>query len=199
MPKFNYTFLSYYPLDTYEDVINTYEWLSHCFEYVFLDISDLKLSSSFSFTANQINYECSSIDEFKENAFGLNIKPEVLYVSAKDRTALYSEPLAYFWTRNNPEDEKIKITLSSNDKKYLISLKDILIMEPSVLITLLEKQTKSEKREASPIDSTTIHDPKVKPQRKRKESWYAQLFWKIVIPIVVTVIAAIIVWKLGLR
>ena len=129
MSKFSYTFESHYSLDTYEDVVNTYEWFSHCFEYVFSDINNLKLSSSFSFSANQIDYECSSIDEFKENAFGLDIKPETLFVSAKDGMTLFSDTLAHFWTRRNPEDTEIKIVLSSDTKKYLISLKDALNME----------------------------------------------------------------------
>lgn len=33
---------------------------------------------------------------------------------------------------------------------------------------------------------------------KEKNSWYSQLFWKIFIPVMVAVIAAIIIWKLGL-
>lgn len=34
---------------------------------------------------------------------------------------------------------------------------------------------------------------------KEKSSWYSQLFWKILIPIMVAVITAIIIWKLGLN
>lgn len=56
MSQFSYTFESRYSLDSYEDVIDTYDWLSHCFEYTFLDIDTLKLSSSFSFSANQIGF-----------------------------------------------------------------------------------------------------------------------------------------------
>ncbi|MDD2190437.1 MAG: hypothetical protein PHV71_08165 [Eubacteriales bacterium] len=200
MSKFSYTFESRYSLDTYEDVINTYYWLSQCFKYAFLDIDTLKLSSSFSFSANQIDYECSSIEEFKENAFGLNIKPETLFVCAKDAKAYFSDTLAHFWTRRNPEEKKVNIVLSSDEKKYLISLKDALTMDQSILIKSIDKKAKPVPENESSIGTAVIHSSAIsnpKPQKEHKETWYSKLFWQIVIPIAVTVIAAIIVWRLG--
>ncbi len=201
MSKFSYTFESRYLLDTYEDVINTYEWLSRCFEYVFGDIEALKISSSFSFSANQIDYECSSIEEFKENAFGLAIKPETLFVLAKDSKAFLSDTLAHFWTRRNPEDKKVNIVLSSDEKKYLISLKDALTMEQSILFASIDKKAKPALKIESSIGTVVAHSSAVskpKLQKEHKETWYSKLFWKIIIPIAVTVIAAVIIWRLGL-
>jgi hypothetical protein len=42
--------------------------------------------------------------------------------------------------------------------------------------------------------SSAVSNPKL--QKEHKETWYSKLFWQIVIPIAVTVIAAIIILRL---
>lgn len=200
MSKISYIFVSRYSLNTYEDVFNTYEWIMRCFESVFFDINDLKLSSSFSFTANQIYYECSSIDEFKENSFGLNIESYNLSVFVEDGTSHYSNILAHFYMRTNLEGKKPEIILSSYEQKYLISIIDALNMEQSILISSLDKKPKSDIGNRQPIDATATDNAipsKTTDQREYEEPWYAKLLWQLVIPIAVTVIGAIIVWRLG--
>lgn len=200
MSKFKITFESRYSLDSYEDVIDTYEWLSHCLKYAFLGIEALELSSSFSFSANQIDYECSSIEEFKENAFGLKIKPEVLFVCARDAKAYRSNALAHFWTGRNPEDKKVKIGVSSDEKKYLISLKDALTMEQSILIAAIGKKAKSVPKNESSVSATETHTSTVSnhtPQKEHKATLYSKLLWGLLIAIAGTVIAAFITRLLG--
>jgi hypothetical protein len=202
MSKFKYTFISNYSFDTYDDVINTYEWLKRCLEYVFIDTNNLEFYSTFAFSANRIEYECSSINEFKENAFGMNIKPSEFYISASEKSVYYKEPLAYFWIGNISSEKKIEIILSSDYKDNLISLRDAVNLEYNVLIYLLTQETSNKAKEMQLVNNTTV-TPNVSLEENQhinnKEHWYEKLLWQVLIPLMVMVIGAIIVWILKIN
>lgn len=73
-------------------------------------------------------------------------------------------------------------------------------MEQNILIASIDKKAKPVLKTESSIGTTVTQSngpSNPMPQKEQKETWYSKLFWQIAIPIVVTVVAAIIVWQLG--
>jgi hypothetical protein len=198
MAEFSYTFKSKYSFDTYDDVIKTYAWLKECFEYVFSYISNLKISESFDFSAQKIEYKCHSISEFKENAFGHDIKPDTIFLLAKTEW----DSLAHFWAQKIPAKKTLEIVLTSENKSTIVAIKDYLLLSEAE-IKQLPYPRRSEKLEDvdnhhvenNTKENTDTVEIKI---TSTKEPWYTKLIWKIIIPIVVTVIATAICFRLGI-
>lgn len=51
----------------------------------------------------------------------------------------------------------------------------------------------------SSIIGNNIHTNISTERNKKINTWYTNLFWKIVIPVVVAIISALIIWKLGIK
>jgi hypothetical protein len=185
-------------LSTTEDVVCTFEWLKKCFEHVFCDIKNLVILSKITFSANQIEYECSSVEEFKEKSFSQKIEPGELFLMATDGSALIHS-LANFWTRNNGPEEKIVITVSTDEKRFLIALKETLDMEPSSIPVPCRNDPNVEPRKIvdEPMQcASTKHEKDITKGieiKKHKPHIISNLFWQVLVPIIVGVVTAIIV------
>lgn len=208
MASLQYSYDSRYALKNYKDVVDTYEWLSSCLKYAFSNYNDLEITSSFSFSSDNLNIGCRSIDEFKELAFGLDITPQDFFVCASESSNHRKKTLAHFWTRNNPEDVVPILELTCYDKKHLIDLKDSLDLDVSALIA---KQF--EKKESVPEDISAIVETTIIPQiimnhlpanneasgSKHRTQFFSKMFWNLIIPIAVLVLAAVLVWLLRIK
>jgi len=223
MATISCSFESKYSMDSYEDMIKTYSWLKNCLEYVFLDVENLKISESFSFRAGKIEFNCSSLNELKENAFGHEIQPLTLVVHAMNGY----EYLGGFFTRRNPEQDFQEISLTSENKSNFISIQESLKFdegtiaqkfsakktEQSVTITNCNinsdlqivnqahvsnanvNQANGSNANVNQASNNQTNTITTFGEKTTKVHWYSKLFWQILIPIGVGVaIIAISLW-----
>mgnify|MGYP003587314755 CR=1 FL=1 len=208
MASLQFSFKSRYSLKNYKDVIDTYEWLVSCLKYALSDYTDLKITSSFSFSCDNLDIDCSSIDEFKEHAFGLDITPRHLFVNGTESSKYPSKTIAHFWTRNNHEDVIPMLELTCYEKKHLIEIKDSLDLDLSVLISKKpEKIVTMPEEYKSSIDSstkshistnqTTVVTKEI--ASKHNGLFFSKLFWKLIIPIAVIVLSTVLILLLKIQ
>jgi hypothetical protein len=204
MANIRYTFESKYQLETYDDVIRIYIWLRKCFEYVFVNVTDLEIAESFEFSAKNIHYDCRNIKDLKEHAFERDIHPLVVFVMAKSGY----QTLAHFWGRNNSEQKAFHLELTSESAQIITAIQEFLILDEMALSQLknqdrINTYKRFNQSDTLPIEELPtvmkIEEPHTQTNKQpTSERWYSKLFWKIFIPIAVTVIATFICWRLGL-
>lgn len=213
MADIDYTYIdSEHLLTSFDDVVSTVEWIKNAMKFVFVDKNKLSYRCTISFDAGELSYECHSLDEFKQYAFGKDIKVKVLRMFV---TEDWVTPLIAVYAHNIKFDEKQKYILSSKDEKMLVDLRTALKEKRNINSTNIATQVvMCEKYEDSSIhignnnqisnsvigskNTVDIEEKNIVSENK-EESLISKTFWQFFVPIAVGVIVvAIVVW-LGLQ
>lgn len=74
---------SEYTLNTFDDVLKTVYWIRDALRAVFQNYAELDGHCYITFDSGDLSYDCKSIDEFKQYAFGkeINVKTMSIGVS----------------------------------------------------------------------------------------------------------------------
>ena len=195
-------------IDTYDNVISTYEWMRDALRSVFQDQDGLQLCCIVKFSSNEMSYECNSIDEFKRYALGKNIevKHMLVYVSENWMESLVNISAVY---HNGDMQEFL---LSAKDEMIIINVRD-------ALRTNRKPTEKSHEPIVMKIEDNSVHigdnnhisnsivgsknktESEQKPDdpERKKDTFWSKTFWQFIVPVAVGVIViAIAVW-LGLQ
>lgn len=207
MPKYSAEHESLFPFITYKDATLTYEWLLLCLVNVFSDKETLKIKTRISFTANHIEYECSSFEEFREAAFNQEIEMNHLSIFADDDSTRYSDSLAHLLISHLYTligKKKGTVSISTRDSKYILALKDALDQDLNELLLNIKKYKNNESDSRFhnlELEITRLLNQGASSQNgsaKPRKRIFSRIFWKFIIPIIVLVVGALLVWKLGI-
>ena len=192
-------------IDSYDNVVSTYEWIRDALRFVFEDRNNLTLNYVISFDSEDMSYECKSIDEFKKYAFGktIRVKTMTAFVSKN-----WIQTLVSIYANRSSGSEQQKFILSSEDEMLVISLRDALLAKKKASPrasppTVIQYEDNSvhigdgNKISNSAIGSknTIETECEISNPAPEKEKVVSKLFWKILVPIAVVVIGALVcIW-----
>lgn len=210
MAEINFTYMDgTHTLNSYDDIVSTYNWISDALHAVFQDRDGLHIHCTVAFSSDEMSYDCNSIDEFKKYAFGKTIVPKrmLLYVSEDWGSSLIDVFASY-----QKDAEMQKFVLTSKDELLIINLRDALRTnkkcEAKIKETVVMKVEdnsvhigSNNRISSSVIGSKNVieNEQKTVPLESKKEKWYSKSFWQVFIPLVVTIIGAAVCAWLGLN
>ena len=199
---------SEYTLNTFDDVMKTVDWIRNALRAVFQDYDTLESYCYITFDAGDLSYDCTSIDEFKQYAFGkeINVKTLSVGVSKNWITTLLT-------VRAHKQDivAEQEYILSSTDEKLLVDIRNALqTKKKGIPLHSFHTIINCEKHEDNSVhignnnqisnsviggnNKAEIKQETVVPEHK-EESIASKSFWQIIVPILVIVVgAAICVW-----
>lgn len=192
-------------IDSYDNVVSTYEWIRDALRFVFEDRNNLTLNCVISFDSEDMSYECKSIDEFKKYAFGktIRVKTMTAFVSKN-----WIQTLVSIYANRSSGSEQQEFILSSEDEMLVISLRDALLAKKKASPrasppTVIQYEDNSvhigdgNKISNSAIGSknTIETECEISNPAPEKEKVVSKLFWQILVPIAVVVIGALVcIW-----
>lgn len=192
-------------IDSYDNVVSTYEWIRDALRFVFEDRNNLTLNCVISFDSEDMSYACKSIDEFKKYAFGktIRVKTMTAFVSKN-----WIQTLVSIYANRSSGSEQQEFILSSEDEMLVISLRDALLAKKKASPrasppTVIQYEDNSvhigdgNKISNSAIGSknTIETECEISNPAPEKEKVVSKLFWKILVPIAVVVIGALVcIW-----
>lgn len=195
-------------IDSYDNVVSTYDWIRDALRFVFEAQSDLTLSYVIFFDSEDMSYECKSIDEFKKYAFGKTIcvKTMTAFVSKN-----WIQTLVSIYANRSSGSEEQEFILSSEDEMLVISLRDALLArkkasprpQPPAVIQYEDNSVhigNGNKISNSTIGSKNaiVAECEISNPAPEKEKLASKLFWQILIPVAVVVIGALVCIWLGI-
>ncbi len=192
-------------IDSYDDVVATYDWMRNALRSVFESQTDFTLNCVIAFDSDDMSYECKSIDEFKNFAFGKTIcvKYMNVYVSEKSFQIIIS-----IYVKRSSGSEQQKFILSSKNEMLIISLRDALLAKkkgnprPQPPTVIQYEDNSVHIGDGNKISNSTIgakdlieSEYKASNPAPEKEKLVSKVFWQIFIPVAVAVIGALVcVW-----
>lgn len=203
---------SEYTLNTFDDVLKTIDWIRDALRAVFQNYEKLDSYCYITFDAGDLSYDCKSVDEFKQYAFGKEINVKTLSVGVSENWIITLITMRAHKQGIVTEQEYV---LSSSDEKLLVDLRDALITKKKGMpMNSAQTIINCEKHEDNSVhignnnqisnsvigskNTAEIEQETVTPGSK-EESIASKSFWQIFVPILVIVVgAAICVW-LGLN
>lgn len=206
MAEIKYTYKdASHNINSYDDVLNSYTWIRNALGAVFQNRDDLRIHCSVIFSADELTYECDSINEFKKYAFGKNIAVDRMLVYVTDN---WVSSLMNVFASNKKDAEMQEFVLTSKDEMLIINLRD-------ALRTNKEPEPKQKETIVMKIEDNSVHfgdnnqitnsvigskntaeiEQETVVPEKMEESNASKSFWQILVPIVVIVVgAAICFW-----
>jgi len=210
MAEMKYTYKdTVHRISNYDEIISTYTWIHNALRSVFENREGLSISCYITFSADEMSYDCNSIDEFKKYAFGKNIQVDRLYVSISET---WVSSLIHVFASYKENADQQEYVLTSNDELTIINLREALQMskkaEPKPKETIVMKvednsvhigNNNSISNSVVGSKNTTETEQKNELPENKKESFLSKTFWQFVVPIVAGIIVvALAVW-LGLQ
>ena len=206
MADIEYTYKdTLHTIDTYDGVINTYDWICNALKSVFEDREGLYIRCNVAFSCDELSYECQSIDEFKQYAFGKNIiiKRLLIYV-----TENWAGPIVDVFAAYHKDCAVQEFVLGAKEEIHIIKLREALIKnkknqesQPQPVIMNIEDNSvhigDNNHISSSMVGSknTICVEQKTDTAKDKKETFLSKTFWQILVPIAVGVIVvAIAVW-----
>lgn len=195
-------------IDSHDNVVSTYEWISDALRFVFDGRIDLTLNCVITFDSEDMSYECGSIDEFKKYAFGktIRVKTMTAYISEN-----WFQTLVSIYANHSSGSEQQEFILSSKDEMMVIGLRDALLTkkkspprpQPSTVIQYEDNSVHigdDNKISNSTIESksTIVAAYEISNPAPEKEKLVSKLFWQILIPVAVVAIGALVCTWLGI-
>lgn len=203
---------SEYTLNTFDDVLKTVDWIRDALRAVFQNHEKLDSHCYITFDSGDLSYDCKSVDEFKQYAFGKEINVKTLSVGVSENWII---SLITVHAHKQGVVTEQEYVLSSTDEKLLVDLRDALkTKKKGIPLTSSHTIINCEKHEDNSVhignnnqisnsvigtnNTAEIEQETVIPEHK-EESVASKSFWQIFVPILVIVVgAAICVW-LGLN
>ena len=192
---------SEYTLNTFDDVMKTVDWIRNALRAVFQDYDTLESYCYITFDAGDLSYDCTSIDEFKQYAFGkeINVKTLSVGVSKNWITTLLT-------VRAHKQDivAEQEYILSSTDEKLLVDIRNALqTKKKGIPLHSIHTIINCKKHEDNSVhignnnqisnsviggnNKAEIKQETVVPEHK-EESIASKSFWQIIVPILVIVV-----------
>ena len=203
---------SEYTLNAFDDVLKTVDWISDALRAVFHNREKLDSHCYITFDSGDLSYDCKSVDEFKQYAFGKEINVQTLSVGVSENWII---SLITVHAHKQGVVTEQEYVLSSTDEKLLVDLRDALkAKKKGIPLNSVHTVINCEKHEDNSVhignnnqisnsvigskNTAAIEQETVVPESK-EESVASKSFWQIFVPILVIVVgAAICVW-LGLN
>ena len=195
-------------IDSYDNVVSTYDWIRDALRFVFEEQGDLTLSCVIFFDSENMSYECKSIDEFKKYAFGKTIRVKTMTASVSKN---WIQTLVSIYASRSSGSEEQEFILSSEDEMLVISLRDALLAkkktaphpQPPAVIQYEDNSVhigNGNKISNSTIGSKNaiVAECEISNPAPEKEKLASKLFWQILIPVAVVVIGALVCIWLGI-
>ena len=203
---------SEYTLNTFDDVLKTVYWIRDALRAVFQNYAELDSHCYITFDSGDLSYDCKSIDEFKQYAFGkeINIKTMSIGVSKN-----WSPSLISVYAHKQGVIMEQEYVLSSTDEKLLVDLRGALHTKKKGLpMNSAQTIINCEKHEDNSVHignnnqitnsvigskNTAEIEQEIAAPESNKESLASKIKWQIVVPIVVGLIIAAIAFYLGIN
>lgn len=203
---------SEYTLNTFDDVLKTIDWIRDALRVVFQNYQKLDSYCYITFDSGDLSYDCKSVEEFKQYAFGKEINVKTLSVGVSENWII---TLITVHAHKQGVVTEQEYVLSSKDEKLLVDLRDALkTKKKGIPLKPVHTIINCEKHEDNSVhignnnqisnsvvgsqNTAEIEQETIAPENK-EESIASKSFWQIFVPILVIVVgAAICVW-LGLN
>lgn len=199
---------SEYTLNSFDDVLKTVNWIRDAMRAVFQDYGKLESHCYIKFESEDLSYDCKSIDEFKQYAFGKAINVDTLSIGVSEN---WSTSLISVYAVKRGFVTEQEYILSSTDEKLLVDLREALKENkkeaPSVSSPIVINCEKHEDNsvhigDGNKISNSTIGSKntietecEISNPAPEKEKLVSKLFWQILIPVAVVVIGALVcIW-----
>lgn len=114
---------SEYTLNTFDDVLKTVDWIRDALRAVFQNREKLDSHCYITFDSGDLSYDCKSVDEFKQYAFGKEINVKTLSVGVSENWII---SLITVHAHKQGVVTEQEYVLSSTDEKLLVDLRDAL-------------------------------------------------------------------------
>lgn len=203
---------SEYTLNTFDDVLKTVSWIRDALRVVFQDKLELDSHCFITFDSGDLSYDCESIDEFKKYAFGKTIDVKTISIGVSEN---WANSIISIYAHKQGIITEQEYVISSADERLLVDLRDALhSKKQGQPLSATHTIINCEKHEDNSIhignnnrisnsviginNKAEIEQETVVTEHK-EESVASKSFWQILVPILVTVIAAAICVWLGLN
>lgn len=203
---------SEYTLNTFDDVLITIDWIKDALSAVFKNYQELDSYCYITFDSGDLSYDCKSVDEFKQYAFGKEINLKTLSVGVSENWIISLITVRAHKQGVVTEQEYV---LSSADEKLLVDLRGALnTKKKGIPLNPDHTIINCEKHEDSSVhignnnqifnsvigskNTAEIEQETIAPENK-EESIASKSFWQFFVPILVVVVGAVICAWLGLN
>lgn len=202
---------SEYTLNTFDDVLKTVSWIRDALMAVLQNYAELDSHCYITFDSGDLSYDCKSIDEFKQYAFGkeINVKTMSIGVSKNWIPSLIS-----VYAHKQGVIMEQEYVLSSADEKLLVDLREALkankkevplVSSPIVINCEKHEDNSVHVGDGNKISNSTIGSKntietecEISSPAPGKEKLASKVFWQILIPVAVVVIGALVCIWLGI-
>lgn len=202
---------SEYTLNTFDDVLKTVDWIRDALRAVFQNHEKLDSYCYITFDSGDLSYDCKSVDEFKQYAFGKEINVKTLSVGVSENWII---SLITVYAHKQGVVTEQEYVLSSTDEKLLVDLRDALkTKKKGIPLNSVHTIINCEKHEDNSVhignnnqisnsvvgskNTAEIEQETVVPE-KEKESWFSQHLREIVVAVISGLILAAISTQFGL-
>lgn len=200
-----------YTLNSFDDVLKTVNWIRDALMAVLQNYAELDSHCYITFDSGDLSYDCKSIDEFKQYAFGkeINVKTMSIGVSKNWIASLITVHAVKHGVVTEQE-----YTLSSTKEKLLVDLRDALqakkkglplVSTPIVINCEKHEDNSVHIGDGNKISNSTIGSKntietecEVSNPAPEKEKLVSKVFWQILIPVAVVVIGALVCIWIGI-
>lgn len=203
---------SEYTLNTFDDVLKTVDWIRDALRSVFQNNEKLDSYCYITFDSGDLSYDCKSVDEFKQYAFGKEINVKTLSAGVSENWII---TLITVHAHKQGVVSEQEYVLSSTDEKLLVDLRDALQTKKKGLpLNSVHTIINCKKHEDNSVhignnnqisnsvvgskNTAEIEQENVVPE-KEKESWFSQHLWEIIVAVVSGLIIAAISSHFGLN
>ncbi len=185
-------------IDSFDNIIHTYNWILGALKNLFTNRDDVDFDCYVEFKSGDMSYKCNSFDEFKKYAFGKNITPITLDILIVQK---YVGVIASIFAPYDKWADMQEFTISVKEELMLANIIEALsknekVTEPVVMNYQDNSIHIGDNNNVANSDirlNNTLEITFTKPSaEKKKDKWYYKSFWQIVVPIAVTVIAAVL-------
>lgn len=202
---------SEYTINTFDDVLKTVDWIRDALRAVFQNNEKLDSYCYITFDSGDLSYDCKSVDEFKQYAFGKEINVKTLSIGVSENWIITL--ITVLADKQGVETEQ-EYVLSSTDEKLLVDLRDALnAKKKGTPLNSIQTIINCEKHEDNSVhigdgnkisnstigskNTVEIEQETVAPEKDTK-NWFSQHLREIIVAVISGLILAVICAHLGL-
>ena len=192
-------------LNTYDGAVTALDSIYNAIDFEFKSETNFKIRSSIVFESGESSYDCDSLEDFKRYAFGKTISLKNIRISVSKNEIFAPDLLSISYYRSTfPKKDFFEYNIVANDDLLIANIVDTMKKANNTVVHKTETHVDNSVNigDGNNIIGSTIgqnNSVANNAEKSKEESLFSKISWKIIVPIIVIVVGALICAWLGLK